>query len=127
MSNEDGTIWVLLNGEIYNYPELRAELLKRGHKFTTKSDTEAIVHLYEDYAEECFTKLRGMFSIAIWDSRKRKLILTRDRVGKKPLFYAADKNRIFFGSELKAIVAGSSLPLPIDEQALSGDFSFRYL
>jgi asparagine synthase (glutamine-hydrolysing) len=127
MSNEDGTIWVLLNGEIYNYPELRSELLQRGHKFATKSDTEAIVHLYEDYAEECFTKLRGMFSIAIWDSRKRKLVLARDRVGKKPLFYAADKNRILFGSELKAILAGISLPLAIDEQALSDYFSFGYI
>src|SRR5260370_23924006 len=96
MSNEDGTIWVLLNGEIYNYPELSSELLARGHRFSTKSDTEAIVHLYEDYGGKCFAKLRGMFSIALWDSRERKLILARDRVGKKPLFYAADDNRILF-------------------------------
>ncbi len=127
MSNEDDTIWVLLNGEIYNYPELRAELLQRGHKFKTKSDTEAIVHLYEDYAENCFAKLRGMFSIAIWDSRERKLVLARDRVGKKPLFYAADRNRILFGSELKALLAGDSLPRNIDDQALSDYFSFGYI
>jgi len=127
MSNEDGTIWVLLNGEIYNYPELRAELLKRGHKFTTKSDTEAIVHLYEDYAEECFAKLRGMFSIALWDSRNRKLVLVRDRVGKKPLFYAADSKRILFGSELKALLAGDLLSRQMDEHALSDYFSFGYI
>jgi asparagine synthase (glutamine-hydrolysing) len=127
MSNEDGTIWVLLNGEIYNYPELRQELLERGHKFATKSDTEAIVHLYEDYAESCFSKLRGMFSIAIWDSRKRKLVLARDRVGKKPLFYSADKDRIIFGSELKALLTTDSLSREIDESAVSDYFSFGYI
>jgi asparagine synthase (glutamine-hydrolysing) len=127
MTNEDGTIWVLLNGEIYNYSELRAELLQRGHKFETKSDTEAIVHLYEEYSEECFSKLRGMFSIALWDSRNRKLILARDRVGKKPLFYAADDKRILFGSELKALLADDSLPREMDELALSDYFSFGYI
>jgi asparagine synthase (glutamine-hydrolysing) len=127
MSNEDGTVWVLLNGEIYNYPELRAQLLQQGHKFVTKSDTEAIVHLYEDHAEDCFSKLRGMFSIAIWDSRKRKLVLARDRVGKKPLFYAADKSRIVFGSELKALLANDSLSREMDSEALSDYFSFGYI
>jgi asparagine synthase (glutamine-hydrolysing) len=127
MSNEDGSIWVLLNGEIYNYPELRAGLLQRGHKFATKSDTEAIVHLYEDCGEDCFQKLRGMFSIAIWDSRNRKLVLARDRVGKKPLFYAADKNRILFGSELKALLAGNLVSREVDAEALSDYFSFGYI
>jgi asparagine synthase (glutamine-hydrolysing) len=127
MSNEDGKIWVLLNGEIYNYPELRAELLSRGHRFATNSDTEAIVHLYEDYAEGCFAKLRGMFSIAIWDSQRRKLVLARDRVGKKPLFYAADRERILFGSELKALLASDTLAKDIDERALSDYFSFGYI
>lgn len=127
MSNEDGTCWVLLNGEIYNYSELRAELQQRGHKFATKSDTEAIVHLYEDYGEGCFTRLRGMFSICIWDSQNRKLVLARDRVGKKPLFYAADKNRIIFGSELKALLAADSSSREIDSQALSDYFSFGYI
>jgi asparagine synthase (glutamine-hydrolysing) len=127
MCNEDGTIWVLLNGEIYNYPELRAELLQRGHKFTTKSDTEAIVHLYEEHAEGCFAKLRGMFSIALWDSRNRKLVLVRDRVGKKPLFYAADRKRIIFGSELKALLTEDSLSREMDELALSDYFSFGYI
>ena len=127
MSNEDGTIWVLLNGEIYNYPELRSELMQRGHKFASKSDTEAIVHLYEDCGEECFAQLRGMFSIALWDSRTRKLVLARDRVGKKPLFYAADQKRILFGSELKALLAGDSVPRDMDEPALSDYFSFGYI
>lgn len=127
MSNEDATIWVLLNGEIYNYPELRTEMLRRGHKFATKSDTEAIVHLYEEYGENCFAKLRGMFSIALWDSRERKLILARDRVGKKPLFYAADGKRILFGSELKALLAADGLSRTIDNEALSDYFSFGYV
>ncbi len=127
MSNEDGTIWVLLNGEIYNYSELRADLLQRGHVFATKSDTEAIVHAYEDFAEGCFAKLRGMFSIAVWDSRRRRLILARDRVGKKPLFYAADKNRILFGSELKALLASDLLSREMDHQALSDYFSLGYV
>ena len=127
MSNEDGTIWVLLNGEIYNYPELRAELQQRGHVFGTKSDTEAVVHLYEEFEEGCFAKLRGMFSIALWDSRRRKLVLARDRVGKKPLFYAADQKRILFGSELKALLAAGGLSREMDEQALSDYFSFGYI
>lgn len=127
MSNEDSTIWVLLNGEIYNYTELRADLLGRGHQFATKSDTEAIVHLYEEYGEDCFARLRGMFAIALWDSRNRKLILARDRVGKKPLFYSANGKRILFGSELKALLAADSLSGGIDEQALSDYFSFGYI
>ncbi|MGC2110617.1 MAG: XrtA/PEP-CTERM system amidotransferase [Candidatus Korobacteraceae bacterium] len=127
ISNEDGTIWVLLNGEIYNYPELSKDLHARGHKFSTKSDTEAIVHLYEEYQEECFARLRGMFAIAIWDSNKRRLLLARDRVGKKPLYYFADQNRLIFGSELKAILAANGLPRTIDPLALCDYFSFSYI
>src|SRR5262245_27923719 len=100
--NEDGTIWVMLNGEIYNYPELRGELEPRGHAFKTNSDTETIVHLYEEYGEGCFARLRGMFAIALWDANRRRLLLARDRVGKKPLFYMTDRRRLLFGSELKA-------------------------
>jgi asparagine synthase (glutamine-hydrolysing) len=127
MCNEDGTVWVLLNGEIYNYPDLRRELLQLGHRFTTKSDTEAIVHLYEERGEGCFARLRGMFSIAIWDSRNRKLVLARDRVGKKPLFYAASDKGIFFGSELKALLVSDAIPRDMDETALSDYFSFGYI
>jgi asparagine synthase (glutamine-hydrolysing) len=127
MCNEDGTVWVLLNGEIYNYPELRTELLQRGHRFATKSDTEAIVHLYEEHREECFSKLAGMFSIAIWDQGNRRLVLARDRVGKKPLFYAASKDSILFGSELKALLAVGSISRETDDQALSDFFSFGYV
>lgn len=127
ISNEDGRIWVMLNGEIYNYPELRQDLIARGHQFRTRSDTESIVHLYEEYGEDCFGRLRGMFAIALWDSRERKLLLARDRVGKKPLFYARDDKRILFGSELKALLAANGMPRAIDKEALADYFSFGYV
>jgi len=127
ISNEDGTIWVLLNGEIYNYTDLYQELLTRGHRFTTRSDTEAIVHLYEEYGERCFARLRGMFAIAIWDSNTRRLLLARDRVGKKPLYYFADRDRCIFGSELKAILAADNLPRAIDPLAVCDYFSLSYI
>jgi len=127
LSNEDGRIWVMLNGEIYNYPELHDDLVKRGHRFSTRSDTETIAHLYEEYGEACFAMLRGMFAIALWDSRDRQLLLARDRVGKKPLFFAADANRLLFGSELKCLLAGDSLPRDINIEALSDYFSLGYV
>lgn len=127
ISNEDGTIWVLLNGEIYNYPELRQELLARGHALATRSDTEAIVHLYEEYGEDCFSHLRGMFAIALWDTKQRKLLLARDRAGEKPLFYYRDKDRLLFGSELKAILAGPGVTVTMDDLGLFDYFSFGYV
>lgn len=127
IANEDGTVWVLLNGEIYNYPELRTELLARGHRFATRSDTEAIVHLYEEYGDGCFARLRGMFSIALWDEKRRRLLLARDRVGKKPLFYAADNKRILFGSELKALLAADLPNRELDLHAIADYFSFGYI
>ncbi len=127
ISNEDGSIWVLLNGEIYNYPELRQELLARGHVFSTRSDTEAIVHLYEDCGEDIFSRLRGMFAIALWDSRNRKLLLARDRAGEKPLFYYQDNRCLLFGSELKAILEGPGVSVSMDEEALFDYFSFGYI
>jgi asparagine synthase (glutamine-hydrolysing) len=127
LSNEDGSVWVMLNGEIYNYPELHKDLVDRGHRFATRSDTETIVHLYEEYGEECFARLRGMFAIALWDSRSRQLVLARDRVGKKPLYYAADSKHILFGSELKCLLAGDSLPRDINIEALSDYFSLGYI
>src|ERR1700675_2262675 len=126
ISNEDGSIWVMLNGEIYNYTELYRDLVGRGHRCSTRSDTETIVHLYEEYGEACFAKLRGMFAVALWDSRKRQLLLARDRIGKKPLFYAADDQHILFGSELKALLTGS-MPRDIDVQAISDYFSLGYV
>jgi asparagine synthase (glutamine-hydrolysing) len=127
ISNEDGTLWVMLNGEIYNYPELRRELDAKGHRFATHSDTETIVHLYEEYGENCIAKLHGMFAIALWDAPRRRLLLARDRVGKKPLFYAADRNRIVFGSELKALLAAGGIDKDIDREGLSDYFSLGYI
>jgi asparagine synthase (glutamine-hydrolysing) len=125
--NEDGSIWVMLNGEVYNYPELRSELEQRGHTFKTRSDTESIVHLYEECGDGCFARLRGMFAIALWDSLRRRLLLARDRVGKKPLFYSADGQRVLFGSELKALLANGDVPRALDPEAVSDYFSLGYV
>jgi asparagine synthase (glutamine-hydrolysing) len=112
--NEDGSIHLVFNGEIYNYRELRAELTSSGHQFYTESDTETIVHLYEEHGPDCVSRLRGMFAFAIWDDRRKRLLLARDRLGIKPLFYAAVGERLLFASELKAI-----LQLPEVERELS--------
>jgi asparagine synthase (glutamine-hydrolysing) len=104
VSNEDGTVWVVLNGEIYNFKELRRELESRGHRFSTTSDTETIVHLYEDYGARAVEKLRGMFAFAVWDSKRETLLLARDRLGIKPLFYARLPGGIAFASELKSML-----------------------
>ena len=127
ISNEDGTVWVLLNGEIYNYRDLYRELSANGHSFKTRSDTEAIVHLYEECGDQCFSRLRGMFAIAIWDSRQRRLILARDRVGKKPLYFAAERKKLTFGSELKAILVADAGPRQMDPTAVSDYFSMGYV
>src|SRR5580698_5210421 len=100
--NEDRTAWVVFNGEIYNFRELRRELEQKGHRFQTHTDTEVIVHLYEDLGAECVKKLRGMFAFALFDERRRVLLLARDRLGKKPLHYALSGGRLLFGSEIKA-------------------------
>lgn len=127
MCNEDGTVWITFNGEIYNYPELRQELLARGHKFRTNSDTEAIVHLYEDYGEQCFQKLRGMFALALWDNKNQKLVLGRDRLGIKPLFYGLGAEGIVFGSELKSIRASGVVRLETDPTAIADLFTYFYI
>jgi len=127
LSNEDGSVWVMLNGEIYNYEELHQDLVGRGHRFSTRSDTETIVHLYEEYGEKCFARLRGMFAIALWDSRSHQLLLVRDRVGKKPLYYAANSQRLSFGSELKCLLVDKTLPRDVNIQAVSDYFSFGYI
>ncbi len=126
ISNEDGTVWVVFNGEIYNYQGLRHDLIARGHQFRTNSDTETLVHLYEEYGSEGLSKLRGMFAFCIWDANQRKLFIARDRFGKKPLYYANTPDGFFFGSELKCLrVAG--VPLDLDQEALRLYFQFGYI
>ena len=96
MSNEDDTIWIIFNGEIYNFLELRSDLEKRGHKFKSKTDTEVIIHLYEEKGEACFGELNGMFALAIWDQKKKKLVVAKDRLGKKPLYYSVINDTFIF-------------------------------
>jgi asparagine synthase (glutamine-hydrolysing) len=103
ISNEDGSVWVVFNGEIYNYEDLRQDLIARGHQFRTNSDTETIVHLYEEKGAEGLALLRGMFAFCIWDAKQHKLFIARDRFGKKPLYYANTPKGFFFGSELKCL------------------------
>jgi len=126
MTNEDESVWVVFNGEIYNYQELRRDLMARGHRFATNSDTETLVHLYEEEGAEGLHRLRGMFAYAIWDSRRRRVFLARDRFGKKPLYYAVLPQGLYFGSELKCLrVAG--VPAEIDSEALRLFFQFTYI
>jgi len=122
--NEDRTKAVILNGEIYNFHELRRDLEARGHRFLTRSDTEAIVHAYEEYGPRCVERLRGMFAFALWDESQRRLLLARDRVGKKPLYYALDGDRLCFASELKALLQDPSLKRAVNLEALDDYFSF---
>lgn len=123
ISNEDGSVWVVFNGEIYNYPELRHDLVSRGHRFTTNSDTETLVHLYEEEGTEGLERLRGMFAYCIWDARNRKILLVRDRFGKKPLYYAKTSTGFYFASELKCLRA-AGVPLDLDRDALRLYFRF---
>jgi asparagine synthase (glutamine-hydrolysing) len=127
LSNEDGTIWVVFNGEIYNFEELNRQYLSSGHQFRTHSDTETIVHLYEELGEACFAQMRGMFAIALWDSRRKRLLLARDRIGKKPLFYSWDGRRLVFGSEIKALLAAGGISREMDTEALSDYFFLQYI
>jgi asparagine synthase (glutamine-hydrolysing) len=126
ISNEDGTIWVVFNGEIYNYRELRASLIRSGHRFRTQSDTEVLAHLYEEEGVAGIRRLRGMFAYAVWDSREQSLLLVRDRFGKKPLYYAALPEGLYFGSELKCLRA-AGVPLELDRQALQLYFLLGYI
>lgn len=125
--NEDGDVWVVFNGEIYNFPELRHELETRGHHFYTNSDTEVIVHLYEEHGADCVKQLRGMFAFAVWDQRRENLLLARDRFGKKPLYYGMDGVRLLFGSEIKAILAAAPGLAEIAPLGLLGFFHFGYI
>ena len=118
ISNEDGSIWVICNGEIYNFLELREELEKKGHRFSTHSDTEVLVHLYEQEGMNFLARLRGMFGLALWDQNRSRLVLARDRVGKKPLYIRREANRILFASEIKSILQLENVPREIDHDAL---------
>lgn len=124
MPNEDGSIWTVQNGEIYNFQAVRTRLERHGHQFRTHSDTEVIVHLYEELGESFAKELDGMFAIAIWDDRKKRLVLARDRFGKKPLFYAERDGRLWFASELQSLAADKTIPRELDCEALDNYLSF---
>jgi asparagine synthase (glutamine-hydrolysing) len=127
ISNEDRTVWIVFNGEIYNYKALRQELIAKGHTFETNTDTEVIVHLYEDLGPDCVTKLRGMFAFAIWDARKKALFLARDRVGIKPLYYHATSEGLSFASEIKALLADPALRPEVDPNGIARFLTFFYM
>jgi asparagine synthase (glutamine-hydrolysing) len=125
ISNEDGTKWIVFNGEIYNYQTLREGLLERGHKLRTRSDTEVVLHLYDEYGPDCLEQLRGMFALAIWDENDRSLFLARDRVGKKPLLYSHQSNGdLIFGSEFRALLEHPSISRDVDHDAIDNYMSY---
>jgi asparagine synthase (glutamine-hydrolysing) len=126
MSNEDGTVWIIFNGEIYNFLELRPELVSAGHRFQSKTDTEVILHGYEQWGDDVVKRLRGMFAFALWDKRRRRMLLARDRVGKKPLFYFCNQDHLFFGSEIKAILATGEVRAELDPVALHDYLTYLY-
>lgn len=125
--NENQSIWIVFNGEIYNYQELRKELESRGHDFYTESDTESVVHAYEEWHDDCVSHLRGMFAFAIWDSERRRLYLARDRFGKKPLYYALVNGVFLFGSELKAILMYDEFDRKLSFEAMDYFFTYMYI
>jgi asparagine synthase (glutamine-hydrolysing) len=127
MTNEDGTVQIVFNGEIYNFEELRDKLLQRGHVFRTRSDTETIVHAYEEWGEQCVTKFRGMFAFALWDARTSRLFIARDRFGKKPLFLYQKNGLLIFASEIKAILAFPGIDARVNESVLWDYFYYRYV
>lgn len=127
ISNENRSVWVVFNGEIYNYKELREQLEKRNHKFKTLSDTEVIVHLYEDLGKECVRELYGMFAFALWDSREHAFFLARDRIGIKPLFYRIDREKLCFASEIKSLLQDPSFKRELNFQALHNYLTYLYI
>ena len=124
ISNEDGTLWIVYNGEVFNYVELRNELELQGHRFRTGSDTEVIVHLYEQYGPECVGRLNGQFALAIWDERRGELFLARDRVGICPLYYARRGGGLLFASEIKALLAHGAVSAELDPVAIDQVFTY---
>ena len=124
LANEDESVWIVFNGEIFNYVELRADLESRGHRFRTRSDTEVIVHLYEEYGDDCVRQLNGQWAFAIWDDRRRRLFLSRDRLGVRPLFYTTSGHRFAFASEIKALFTLPGVPRTIDPKGIDQTFTF---
>src|SRR5215471_14490661 len=127
MTNARGDILITFNGEIYNFQQLRRKLENLGHRFRTRTDTEAIIYAYEQWGVDCLEKLRGMFAFGIWDRRRRRLFLARDRVGKKPLFYAQFGDRFFFASELQGILADRNVPREVDLRAIDAYLGYGYI
>ena len=127
IGNEDGSLQIVFNGEIYNFIELRKELESSGHSFKTQSDTEVIVHAFEQWGKECVKRFNGMFAFALWDSRRRELFLARDHLGIKPLYYVELRDRILFASEIKALLQDPACPREVDVEALAELFTFRYV
>jgi asparagine synthase (glutamine-hydrolysing) len=127
VANEDGSVVVVLNGEIYNYAELREELLRRGHTLSTEGDTEVIAHLYEEEGVECVHRLAGMFCFALWDERRRRLFVARDRIGKKPLYYSARGGELSFASELRALLQDPAVPREVDPAAIDAYLAYGYV
>ena len=125
--NEDGSIAVILNGEIYNFAELRQELIEAGHTLTTSGDTEVIAHLYEEYGTDCVSRLNGMFCFALWDDRHHRLFLARDRVGKKPLFYSFRGASLSFASELQALIQDHEIEREVDPEAIDAYLTYGYI
>ena len=124
ITNEDGSLWIVFNGEIFNYLELRPELEARGHRFTTQTDTEVLLHLFEEYGPQCLERLNGQFAFAIWNRREQSLFLARDRLGVRPLFYTQNSNRLLFGSEIKSILADDRVRVEMDPATLEQVFTF---
>ena len=127
ISNENNTIWLVYNGEIYNYKKLKDKLEKSGHKFNTETDSEIIVHSYEEYGEDCVSYFNGQFAFAIWDSNKKKLFLARDRIGIKPLYFAFKKNTFYFASEIKAILQSNVFSREINYNAINAYLTYRFI
>jgi asparagine synthase (glutamine-hydrolysing) len=126
MRNEDGSIWIIFNGEIYNFQELRPELIAAGHCFRSKTDTEVIIHGYEEWGDDVVKRLRGMFAFAIWDGRQKRMLIARDRVGKKPLFYFFDGQKLVLASEIKAILASGAVEAETDPASLHDYLTYLY-
>jgi len=126
MTNEDGSLWIIFNGEIYNFRELRARLQSQGHPFHSNCDVEVVLHLYEELGEKCVEELEGMFAFALWDERRKRLLLARDRVGKKPLYYVTAGQTFVFGSEVKALLQHPGVSAEISLEALPHFFTFGY-